>query len=225
MTVFRAACVIAAKDLRIELRNRTALLTAVAFAVLVQLTFVFAREAGSVSLGALAPSVLWITLSLSALLVLNRAFLLEREHAALEAMLLAPVPRSAIFWGKWLANVTLVGGVLLVAMPLWILFFNVTPSLRLLGVLGLAMLAVLGFVAAGTLFAAMTARTRYAELLLPVLLLPFLMPPIFAAASAANRVLAGRPFGEIAGWLRILTLFDIVFLVVGSLLFSHVVDE
>src|SRR5690606_14336289 len=118
------------------------------------------------------------------------AFLLEREHAALEAMLLAPVPRSAIFWGKWLANVTLVGGVLLVAMPLWILFFNVTPSLRLLGVLGLAMLAVLGFVVAGTLFAAMTARTRYAELLLPVLRLPFLMPPIFAAASAANRVLA-----------------------------------
>lgn len=225
MTTLRIALVIAAKDLRIELRNRTALLTAVAFALLVQVVFVFAREPASVSLGVLAPTVLWVMLSLSALLVLNRAFLLEREHGALEAMLLAPVPRVAIFWGKWLANVVLVFGVLLVAMPAWILFFNVTPSARLLGVVGLAALAVPGFVAAGTLFAAMTARTRYAELLLPVLLLPFLLPPISAAASAAHRILAGRPFDEVAGWLRMLILFDGAFLVLAAMLFPHVVDE
>jgi heme exporter protein B len=221
----RAALLIAGKDLRIEARNRTALLTAVAFAILVQLVFVFARQPGDVSLQALAPSVLWITLAFTSLVVLNRAFLLEREHAALESILLAPVSRVALFWGKWLANVALVLVVLLVAMPLWALFFNVPPTPGLLGVLGLAVLASLGFVAAGTLFAAMTARTRYAELLLPVLLLPFLLPPIFAGASAATRLLAGRPFDEVAGWLRILVLYDVAFLTVASLLFPHVVDE
>ncbi len=225
MNTFRLAFAIAAKDLRIELRSRTALLTAAAFAVLVQVVFVFAREPASISLTVLAPTVLWVMLSLSSLLVLNRAFLLEREHAALEAMLLAPIPRVAIFWGKWCANVALVLGVLLVAMPAWILFFNVTPSLRLLGVLGLAVLAVPGFTAAGTLFATMTARTRYSELLLPVLLLPFLLPPISAAASAAHRILAGRPFDEVAGWLRMLVIFDVAFLVLAALLFTHVVDE
>lgn len=225
MSSFRAALVIAAKDLRIEARNRTALLTAATFAILVQLVFVFAREPGGVRLGLLAPSVLWITLALAGLVVLNRAFLLEREHAALEGILLAPISRTALFWGKWLANTVLVAAVLAIAFPIWILFFNVEPQPALLGVFGLALLAALGFTAAGTLFAAMTARTRYAELLLPVLLLPFLIPPLFAGAQATVRLLGGRPFGELAGWLRILAAYDVVFLVLASLLFPTVVDE
>lgn len=225
MSPFRAALVIAAKDLRIEARNRTALLTAATFAILVQLVFVFAREPGGVRLGLLAPSVLWITLALAGLVVLNRAFLLEREHAALEGILLAPISRTALFWGKWLANTVLVAAVLAIAFPIWILFFNVEPQPALLGVFGLALLAALGFTAAGTLFAAMTARTRYAELLLPVLLLPFLIPPLFAGAQATVRLLGGRPFGELAGWLRILAAYDVVFLVLASLLFPTVVDE
>lgn len=225
MSVVRAALTIAAKDLRIEARNRTALLTAVVFAILVQLVFTFARQPGGMSRSDMAPSVLWITLTLSTLVVLNRAFLLEREHAALETILLSPVPRSALYWGKWLANTVLVLTVLVIATPVWILFFNVEPRVEVLGVLGLAALATLGFTAAGTLFAAMTARTRYAELLLPVLLLPFLLPPLFAGASAATRVLAGRPFDEVAGWLRILVIYDLVFLTLATLLFPHVVDE
>jgi heme exporter protein B len=225
MTILRIALTIAIKDLRIELRHRTALLTAGAFVVLVQLVFVFARDPAAVTLGDLAPSVLWITLALTSLVVLNRAFLLEREHAALEAILLAPIPRVAIFWGKWLANAAMVGFVLLLAFPLWVLFFDVQPSLAVLGVFGLAVLALLGFTAAGTLFASMTARTRYAELLLPVLLLPFLLPPIFAGAQASMRLLGGRPFDEVAGWLRILVIYDVAFLTLASMLFSHVVDE
>jgi len=224
-TVLRAALAIAAKDLRIETRNRTAMLTAGAFAILVQLVFVFARPPGEVSLSLLAPSVLWITFALAGLVVLNRAFLLEREQAAIEGILLAPVSRMALFWGKWLANAVLVVAVLTLAFPLWLLFFNVAPSTSLLGVYGLAVLAALGFTGAGTLFAAMTARTRYAELLLPVLLLPFLIPPIFAGASGSIRLLQERPFDEVAGWLRILVMYDVAFLAIASLLFPFVVDE
>ncbi len=225
MSLLRAALAIAGKDLRIERRNRTALLTAVAFAILVQLVFVFSREPGGVRLALFAPSVLWITLALAGLVVLNRAFLLERENAALEGILLAPVPRVALFWGKWIANAALVGGVFTAAFPIWVLFFNVTPQPALLAVYALGLLVALGFTAAGTLFAAMTARTRYAELLLPVLLLPFLIPPVFAGAQATVRLLAGRPFGELAGWLRILGIYDLVFLLLASFLFPIVVDE
>jgi len=223
--MLQSALVIAAKDLRIEARNRTALLTAIVFAILVQLVFVFSREPGSVSLENLAPSVLWIILALSGLVVQNRAFLLEREHAALEAILLAPVPRTALFWGKWLANVTLVLVVMLVATPLWVLFFKVAPTAALFGVFAMVMLAAIGFIGVGTLLSAMTARTRYAELLLPVLLLPFVLPPIFAGASGAARLLSGRPMGEILPWLRMLLLYDVAYLTLASLLFTSVVDE
>lgn len=225
MTFLRAVVVIAGKDLRIEARQRTALLTTVSFAILVQLIFVFARPAGELPLAAMAPSVLWVMLTFSSIVILNRGFLLEREHAALDGILLAPVSRVAFFWGKWLANSALVAGVLLIAFPLWVLFFGVELSGALGGVAAVLLLALVGFMAAGTLLAAMTARTRYAELLLPVLLLPVLIPPLYAGTSAALRLLQGRPLDEILGWLRILVAFDVGFLTLASLLFPHVVDE
>jgi heme exporter protein B len=225
MSAVRAAWAIARKDLRIEWRSRTALLTASLFAVLVQLVIVFGRDGATVSLTMLAPSVLWITIALSSLVALNRAFLLEREHGALEGILVAPVNRSAIFWGKWFANLVFVLAVIAIAFPLWVLFFNVEPTRALSGVLGLGVLGAIGFTAVGTVFSAMTVRTRFAELLLPVLMLPFMLPPVFFAAQATLRVLSNRPMEELWGWLRLLALFDVVFLVLATLLFPAVVDE
>lgn len=225
MSGWRAAVAIAGKDLRIERRSRTALLTASTFAVLIQLVFVFARDTATTTLAMVAPSVLWITMALTSLLALNRAFLLEREHAAMEGILLAPVPRAALFWGKWLGNLAFVALVQLLAFLVWVLFFNVAPSLSLLLIFTLTLAAAAGFTAAGTLLAAMTARTRHAELLLPVLLLPFLVPPVFAGAQATMRLLAGRPMDELAGWLRLLVVYDVAFLVLATLLFPIVVDE
>lgn len=225
MTFLRMVAVVMAKDLRIEARHRTALLTTVTFAMLVQLIFVFARPTGELSLTVLGPSVLWVMLTFASVVVLNRGFLLEREHHALDGILLAPVSRVAFYWGKWLANTVLVLAVLVIAFPLWVLFFGMPVGTALLGVFGLVVLALAGFMAAGTLFAAMTARTRYAELLLPVLLLPFVLPPVFAGISGSIRLLQGRPYEEIAGWLRILVTYDVAFVALASLLFPHVVDE
>ncbi len=220
-----AAWVIARKDLLIERRNRTALLTAVCFAVVVQLTFVFARPAGELALPTLAPTVIWITVALSALLVLNRGFLLEREHDALDGILLAPVSRAALFWGKWFANTLLVALVMLIAVPTWLLFFAVSPVSAVPALYGLLLLGAAGCTAAGTLFAAMTARTRYGELLLPMMVLPCLLPAIYAGSSASVRLLGGRPFDEVAGWLRMLAMYDVVLLTLASMVFSHLVDE
>jgi heme exporter protein B len=195
------------------------------FAVLVLMVFVFARDAGSTSLTVLAPTVLWVMLSLATVVTLNRAFLLERENRALDGILLAPVSTTALFWGKWLANITLVMLVQLVAIPLWMIFFNVPPTLRVAGVGAVAVLAAIGFTAPGTLFSAMAVRTRFAELLLPVLLLPFCIPPLFFAAQATVRILGDAPLGELWGWLRLLALYDIAFLALATMLFPVVMDQ
>jgi len=86
-------------------------------------------------------------------------------------------------------------------------------------------LATVGFVAVGTLFSAMTVRTRFAELLLPVLLLPFMIPPLSWAVLATGRLLAGRPLSEILGWLKMLAVYDIVFVALALLLFPATVNE
>jgi heme exporter protein B len=219
------ALAVAGKDIRAELRSRTALLTALVFAALVLVIFNFARDPTAVSAATLAPSVLWVTFALAAMVAMNRAFTVERENAALDGMLLAPIPREALFLGKLLANLAFVGAVELVTLPLFTLFFNVSVWSILPGLLGVMTLATIGFVAVGTIFSAMAVRTRFAELLLPVLLLPFMVPPLIGAVQMTSRLLADRPMSEMVGWLRLLALYDIVFVTLCTLTFSSVVDE
>jgi len=221
----RVAFAVAAKDLRVEQRSKTALISAIAFAVLVLVIFNFARDPAAVSRELLAPSVLWITFSFSGMIALNRSFALERENAALDGLLLAPVSRSALFLGKYLATLAFVFTVEAVALPLFVLFFNVDLRGAFGGIVLTALLATTGFVAVGTVFAAMTVRTRYAELMLPLLVLPFLLPPVIGAVQVTARLLAGRPLSEIAGWLRILGFYDLVFVTLCLLLFPPLMDE
>ena len=221
----QGALAVAAKDIRVEHRSKTALVSAIGFAVLVLVIFNFARDAAAVSREVLAPSVLWITFTFSGVIALNRSFTLERDNAALDGLLLAPVSRSALFLGKYLANLAFVGTVEAVTLPLFVLFFGVDLGGRLPAIGLVAVLATAGFVAVGTVFAAMTVRTRYAELMLPLLVLPFLLPPVMWAVQATAKLLGGRPLGEIVGWLWLLGFYDLVFITAGLLLFPALMDE
>jgi heme exporter protein B len=222
---FRLALAVAAKDIRAELRSRTALLSAIVFAALVLVVFNFARDPTALAVVDLAPSVLWVTFALAATLALNRAFTVERENSALDGLLLAPLPRGALFAGKLLANLAFVCTVEAITLPLFVLFFNVDLTDTWLGIAGVTLLATIGFVAVGTVFSAMAVRTRFAELMLPVLLLPFMVPPLIGAVQVTSRLLAGRPLSEMLGWLRLLALYDVVFVTLCAMAFSAVVDE
>ncbi|MFN8652380.1 MAG: heme exporter protein CcmB [Gemmatimonadales bacterium] len=223
--MFRHALAIAAKDLRLEWRTRTSLLSAVVFAALTLLVFNFARDPTAVATVDLAPSVLWVTVSFASVLAMNRAFTVERENSAFDGLLLAPVAREQIFLGKYLANLLFVLGVEAVALPLFILFFNLDLG-RVIGPLLLTLLlATIGFVAVGTLFSAIVARTRFAELMLPVLLLPFMVPPLIYAVKVTVPLFANRPLSEVVPGLTFLLVYDVVFMTLALLLFPAVVDE
>ncbi|HEY2824680.1 MAG TPA: heme exporter protein CcmB [Gemmatimonadales bacterium] len=226
-SVWRAAWVIAAKDLAIELRSKTALASALVFAVLVLAVLFFARDPTAVGSIDVAPGSLWVTFTFAAMLGLNRAFLLERENRAIDGLLLTGVPRAAIFWGKLFANLAFVGTVEAVSLPLFILFYDVPlpAGSGIAALLAVIAMATLAFVAVGTLLSAMVVRTRFAELMLPLLLLPFLVPPLIGGVQLTARILAGRPLSELVGWLRLLAGFDVVFLTLAALLFEVTLDE
>jgi len=223
--VLRHSWVLAAKDLRVEFRSRTAILSAVVFVILAFVVFNFGRDPTAVPNVALAPSILWVTFTLAAILALNRAFHLELENHALDGLLLAPIDRSSIYLGKLIANLVFVATFELIGVPLLMLFFNVRLLPYLAPLVLLIALATIGFVAVGTLFSAMTVRTRFAELLLPVMLLPFMILPLSWGVQATVRLLAGRPLSEIVGWLNMLAVYDIVFVALALLLFPATVSE
>ena len=216
---------IVVKDATVEWRTKTAFMSAVVFAILVLSILYFARDPTAVSSMDIAPGALWVTFTFAAMVGLNRAFLLERENQAIDGMLLTPVPRTAIFVGKMSGNLLFVGFVELISVPLFVLFYNVSLAGRLPQLLAVTAMATVAFVAVGTLLSAMVVRTRFAELMLPVLLLPFLIPPVVGAVQLTARILAARPASELMGWFRLLAAFDIVFCVLAILLYEATLDE
>lgn len=223
--VVAAALLVARKDLAIELRTRSAFLSVVVFALLAMVIFFFAWDPTAVTSTDLAPGVLWVTFTFAGLLGLHRSFGVEMQDRAMDALLLAPVERESIYLGKAIANTVFTAALLLVAVPALALFYNLPfgASLATLGVV--ALLAAFGLVAVGTLFSAMSVNTRLAELLLPMLSLPFFVPIVMASAGASTALIAGRPVSEAMPWLRILIAFDIVFAAACALAFPYTLEE
>lgn len=223
--ILASAWLIARKDLAIEFRTRSAFLSALVLSLLSVVIFFFAWDPTAVGAADLAPGVLWVTFTFSGLLGMHRSFGVESHDGAMDALLIAPVPREGIFLGKALANLVFVLGVQAVALPAVALFYNlpIGPSLGALALL--MVLASVGLVAIGTMFAGMTANTRLAELLLPVLALPFFVPIVMPAAQATARLLAGRPLSESWDWIRILLAFDLVFAYLCMLVFPLTLDD
>jgi heme exporter protein B len=220
-----AALLVARKDLAVELRSRSAFLSVLVFTLLALVTFFFAWDQTAVTAMDLAPGVLWVTFSFAGLLGLHRSFAMETLDRAIDALLVAPIERESIYLGKALANLVFVSAVLLVALPALALFYNL-PLMRTLAALGpIAFLAAVGLVSVGTLFSAMAANTRLAELLLPMLSLPFFVPIVMASAQASTRLLAGRPLDEAMPWIRLLVAFDLVFAVACAFAYPYTIEE
>ncbi|MHB1297782.1 MAG: heme exporter protein CcmB [Gemmatimonadaceae bacterium] len=223
--IVAAAWVIARKDLAIEFRTRSAFLSALVLSLISIVIFYFAWDPTAVGAVDLAPGVLWVTFTFSGLLGMHRSFGVESHDRAMDALLVAPVAREAIFLGKGLANLVFVVGVQAIALPAVALFYNLPVGGAFLGLAGVMLLAAIGLTCVGTLFAGMTANTRMAELLLPVLALPFFVPVVMPAATITARLLAGRPLEESMAWLRLLLAFDLVFVWACTLAFPFTLED
>ncbi|HLV25889.1 MAG TPA: heme exporter protein CcmB [Gemmatimonadales bacterium] len=223
--MLEGAWLIARKDLSIEYRTRSAFLAALAFALVSVVVFRFAWDPTTVTALDLAPGVLWVIFTFSGLLGLFRSFGVELAEGAMDGLLGAPVSREAIFLGKFSANLVFVVAVQAVTIPAVVLFYNLALGSEWIALAGVAVLASIGLVAVGTLFSAMALNTRMAELLLPVLTLPFFVPVVVPAAQATVVLLGGRPIVEALPWLRILLAFDLVFLFACTSVFRFTVEE
>ncbi len=221
----RDAMRVARKDLLIEFRTRSAFIAAAVFALLSAAIFRFTWDPSAVSTLDLAPGVLWVIFAFSGILGLHRSFGIELADRALDALLASPMSRESVFAGKALANLAFIGCVQTLALPAVGLFFNLPSGKLWVGVAAASLLAAIGFVAIGTLFAAITANIRMAELMLPMLALPFFIPIIIPAAQATALLINGRPVSEAADYLKMLAGFDILFVTASTLVFPFTLEE
>lgn len=221
----RQVWALAAKDLTVELRTRERIAAMGAFVVLTGILFNYAVDRAVVHPREIASGLLWMIIVLGGLLGLGRTFELEKEEGAMEGLLVAPVPRDALFLGKLVANCVLLGLVVLLTVFMLALFFQVDFTANWLALAVLLTIGTVGFVALGTLFSGITAGTSMGDTLLPVLLFPLLVPLVVFGADATSSLLAGFPPAQVYGNLRLVAAFSLVAVVAGLLLFRFIVEE
>jgi len=212
------------KDLVTEWRRRDRVAAMALFSLLVVVVFHFALPQGATARSAaLAPGLLWVAYVFAAVLGLNRSFALELENDALAGLALAPVDRGWVFAGKAAASFLLIGAVEALTAGVFALVFEL-ELLPVLGSLaGVVALGTLGICSVGTLLSAMAVRTRFREVLLPVLLLPALFPVLAGAVRGSAELLADGSVSFAS--LQLLIVVDGIYLVVSFLGFEVVLDE
>ncbi|HUJ31939.1 MAG TPA: heme exporter protein CcmB [Candidatus Acidoferrum sp.] len=224
MSTARAAALILAKELRLELRTRELLTATVIFALIVVVLFSFAFDPTVAESRRYGPGLLWIAFLFAGSLMLHPSFAREQSNDTLDALRLAPVSSFAILLGKMLANFVFLFVAEVILVPVFAVLYNVSLS----GVVGrlilVFVLGTLGLVVTGTVFSAISAHTRMRELMLPLLLLPILAPLLIAAVEATASLLS-PPATLDRTWVSFLAAFDIVFLTASWLLADFLVEE
>jgi heme exporter protein B len=220
-----AFAAILAKDLRAELRTLQSLPAMALFATTTFVIFRFGLDRTSLS-GSLAAGVLWATLLFAALLGVNRLFVAEREEGGFDAIRLAPIDRSALFAAKAAALFAYLVVLELVVVPIFALFF-LDSAAALAPLVVVLLLADLGIAATGTLISSMAVHSRARDLLGPLVLLPLVVPLMIAATGASEPLLAvgGPGYHRFGTWLAVLSLYDLIFLLVGWAVFDFLLED
>jgi len=223
MSTFLKIFAIFWKDMLTEFRTREIIISVLVFALLVLVIFSFAFSLGADEIETIAPGILWVALTFGGVIGLNRTFALEKENSRIEGLMLCPVSRAVIYWGKLAGSFTFMLVIAVIVTPIFLALFNLPVFLPRLALI--IVLALTGFASIGTLFSALTVNTRARDIMLPILFLPFVVPVIIAAVKATGPVLTGGPWSDMLTWLQIIIAFDIIYLTASSLVFDFVVEE
>lgn len=211
------------KDILLEIRTRDIVVSVLVFGFVTVVVFNFALNVTPRVVDELAPGILWVAFAFAGVLAMNRAFVVEKEGGSLEGLLLTPVSRDAIYFGKMLGAFLFMVVVELVLLPVFAVMFGFSAFSP--GLVFSILLATLGFATVGTLFSAIAVHTRSREIMLPVLFLPVIVPVIIGAVEASARSIGGDGSVGVARWLGLIAVFDAVFLVVCPWVFGLIVEE
>ncbi len=213
------------KDLRIERHTRQTISVMVMFSVVTVIMYNFALESNLDAARNVSTGLLWATILLAGTLGLNRSMAIEQENRTMDALLIAPVPRNAIYLGKVISITLFTLALEVILVLLFMVFFN-KPMWRPV-VLLVLFLGTVGYIAAGVIVTSMTIQTRSREVLLPVLLLPLSLPLVLPASMAvAAYMFPQQPaWGEVQSAVYIVVIYDLLMLTAGFLTYHFVVES
>ena len=219
----KAVSAVVWKDLQAEFRSRELFTAMLVFSLLIILIFNFALDLDIQTRRSVTAGVLWSTFTFAGTLGLNRSMAIEKDRGCLDGLLLAPVDRSAIYFGKVISNLAFMLIVEVIVLPIYSILYD--TNLLQPGLLIVILLGSIGYVAVVTLLSAMSVLSCRRDFLLVFLLFPVVVPVVIAAVQASNGILTGAEPGGITPWINLLAAYNVIFLAVAFMLFDYVVEE
>ena len=224
MTAYvRPVFAILSKDILLEFRTKDILVSMLLFGLLVIVVFNFAIDPTPRLVATVAPGILWVSFTFGGVLGLNRSFGLEKDRGNLHGLMLSPVSRDTLYFGKMLGNFVFMLIVEAIVYPAFAILFNL--PLWIPGLIPIILLATLGISAVGTVFSAMAVNTRSREVMLPALFFPVVVPVIIGAVESTGALLGSNDDANLVRWATFLAVFDAVFLVVCPVVFGMILEE
>jgi len=213
------------KDLLLELKSKEVVVSMLLFSLLVVIVFSFIFEPGAAYKDNLVGGILWMAIIFSGVLGLNKSMLNEITGGNLNALLLAPVDRSAVFFGKVFSNFLFLIMMEIITVPIFMVFYNINIFANSLMSIVVLALGTYGFAVLGTLFSLISVKTKTREIMLPLLLLPLMIPIILAGIQCMNIYILGDDVAESYKWLKLIGAFDVIFTAVIYAIFDYIVEE
>ncbi|MGP0566601.1 heme exporter protein CcmB [Nitrospina sp. 32_T5] len=222
---FQQIGAIAAKDFSTEFKTRELFSSMFVFGLLVILIFIFSVDLSLVNANAVGPGVLWVAILFAGTLGLNRSFTLEKENGCLQGLILTPVDRSAIYFGKMVSNLAFLLVMEAFLLPVFMVFFNIDLVSHLGPLLVVLFLGTLGFSALGTLLSSLSSNLKTREIMLPILLYPLMVPIAIGSVRMTSQILMGKTLADNLNWLGLTLCFDVIYIGVSIMTIDYIFEE
>ena len=224
MSYFKVIAAIVKKDILMEMRTKHVINAALVFAVLFVVVFSFTMEIGSNMEQKLSGGIFWVSVAFAGILSFNKTIGSETDNGSFEALMLAPVDKSAVFFGKVISNMLFLFLVEVILIPLFLVFYNVNIIGHPL-MAAVIILSTYAYSLIGTLFSIISVRTSSKEIMMPVLFLPFMVPVIIAAVLATNVFILGGQIQFSYNWIKLTAVFDVIFTAIIYGIFSLIIED
>lgn len=223
ISYWRVASAIFLKDIKLELRMRETIPTLLLFSILVTFMLSFTFDPSPQAMALVGPGIVWVAFLFTGILGLNRSLALENDQGTLEALLLSPTGRDAIYMGKLLGNFVLLMTIEIIMLPLFLVLFDL--NLFEIWFLLLTALVTFGLATIGTVFSGMSLNNRVREAIMPLLIIPIVLPLTIGAVTTTGSIIQGESWPQIGRWIQLILVFDITFFVLSSFLFEFILEE
>jgi heme exporter protein B len=226
MKPFRDLSALVKKDILDELKSGGAILSMFIFSLLIIVIFNLALGPNLTAQKEIGASVLWITIIFASTLGLNHSFVVEKENSSIKGLMVSPIDRGVLYLGKMVSNVIFLLVVEILAVPVFLLFFDFSISSVILPLMFILFLGTIGISAVGTVLSAISTSTKKRDILLPIILFPVIVPVLIGSVRCTSSILSGISIVKEAGnWISLLVIFDILFVIVSFLVFEFVLEE